>query len=67
MTIKSEGIDRYKVLVVGKNGKLNETIEGSALWSKVRGGLSCQGITSLLYIACLMLICIAPIYILATR
>ena len=33
MTIKSEGIDRYKVLVVGKNGKLNETIEGSALWS----------------------------------
>ena len=30
----SQGNDRYKVLVVGKNGKLNETIEGSALWSK---------------------------------
>ena len=29
----SGGINRYKVLVVGKNGKLNETIEGSALWS----------------------------------
>ena len=28
-----QGIDWYKVLVVGKNGKLNETIEGSALWS----------------------------------
>ena len=24
----SQGIDLYKVLVVGKNGKLNETIEG---------------------------------------
>ena len=23
----------YKVLVVGKNGKLNDTIEASALWS----------------------------------
>ena len=33
MTRIREGIDRYKVLVVGKNGKLNETIEGSALWS----------------------------------
>ena len=30
----SQGIDRYKVLVVRKNGKLNETIEVSALWSK---------------------------------
>ena len=29
----SQGIDWYKVLVVGKNGKLNETIEVSALWS----------------------------------
>ena len=29
----SQGNDRYKVLVVGKNGKLNETIEVSALWS----------------------------------
>ena len=29
-----QGIDWYKVLVVGKNGKLNETIEVSALWSK---------------------------------
>ena len=29
----SQGIDRYKVPVVGKNGKLNETIEVSALWS----------------------------------
>ena len=35
MTRMSGGIDRYKVLVVGKNGKLNETIEGSALWSTV--------------------------------
>ena len=33
MTRMSGGIDRYKVLVVGKNGKLNKTIEGSALWS----------------------------------
>ena len=30
----SQGIDWYKVLVVGKNGKLNEIIEVSALWSK---------------------------------
>ena len=29
----SQGIDWYKVPVVGKNGKLNETIEGGALWS----------------------------------
>ena len=29
----SQGIDWYKVLVVGKSGKLNETIEVSALWS----------------------------------
>ena len=29
----SQGIDWYKVLVVGKNGKLNDTIEASALWS----------------------------------
>ena len=29
----SQGIDRYKVPVVGINGKLNETIEVSALWS----------------------------------
>ena len=29
------GIDRYKVLVVGKNGKLNETTEGSVLWSNI--------------------------------
>ena len=28
-----QGIDWYKVLVVGKNSKLNETIEVSALWS----------------------------------
>ena len=28
-----QGIDWYKVLVVGKNGKLNETIQVSALWS----------------------------------
>ena len=28
-----QGIDWYKVLMVGKNGKLNETIEVSALWS----------------------------------
>ena len=28
-----QGIDRYKVPVVGKDGKLNETIERSALWS----------------------------------
>ena len=28
-----QGIELYKVLVVGKNGKLNETIEVSALWS----------------------------------
>ena len=28
-----QGIDRYEVPVVGKNGKLNETIEVSALWS----------------------------------
>ena len=26
-------IDSYKVLVVGKNGRLNDTIEVSALWS----------------------------------
>ena len=30
----SQGIDWYKVPVVGKNGKLNDTIEVSALWSK---------------------------------
>ena len=29
----------YKVLVVGKNGKLNDTIEASALWS-IRGDFS---------------------------
>ena len=29
----SQGIDWYKVPVAGKNGKLNETIEVSALWS----------------------------------
>ena len=28
-----QGIDRYKVPVVGKNGKLNDTIEVNALWS----------------------------------
>ena len=33
MTGISQGIDRCKVPVVGKNGKLNETIERSALWS----------------------------------
>ena len=33
MTCISQGIDRCKVPVVGKNGKLNETIERSALWS----------------------------------
>ena len=31
----SQGIHRYKVPVVGKNGKLNETIERSALWSTI--------------------------------
>ena len=35
MISKSQGIDRYKVPVVGKNGKLNEMIERSALWSNV--------------------------------
>ena len=29
----SQGIDWYKVPVVGKHGKLNETIEVGALWS----------------------------------
>ena len=29
----SQGINRYKVLVVEKQGKFNETIEVSALWS----------------------------------
>ena len=29
----------YKVLVVGKNGKLNDTIEANALWS-IRGDFS---------------------------
>ena len=29
----SQGINWYKVPVVGKHGKLNETIEVSALWS----------------------------------
>ena len=33
MITVSQGIDRYKLFVVGKNGKLNETIEVSALWS----------------------------------
>ena len=33
MSSISQGMDRYKVPVVGKNGKLNETIEWSALWS----------------------------------
>ena len=33
MTSISQEIDRYKVPVLGKNGKLNETIEVSALWS----------------------------------
>ena len=40
----SQGIDWYKVPVVGKNGKLNETIEGGALWSstiiRTPGGLT---------------------------
>ena len=34
MTRISEGIERYKVLVVGKNGKLNEMIEMSA-WRSI--------------------------------
>ena len=29
----SQGIDWYKVPMVGKHGKLNDTIEVSALWS----------------------------------
>ena len=29
----SQGIERYKVPVVEKSGKLNETIEVSVLWS----------------------------------
>ena len=29
----SQGTERYKVPVVGKNGKLKETIEVSVLWS----------------------------------
>ena len=33
VTLISQGIDRYKVPVVAKNGKLNEMIEVSALWS----------------------------------
>ena len=33
ITSTSQGIHRYKVPVVGKNGKLNETIEVGALWS----------------------------------
>ena len=32
----SQGIDLYRVLVVGKNGKLNETIEVSALYYEGR-------------------------------
>ena len=32
----SQGIDRYKVPVVGKNGKLNDTIEVNALWSSTQ-------------------------------
>ena len=38
----SQGIDWYKVLVVGKSGKLNETIEVSALWSIWEGWQSLQ-------------------------
>ena len=34
----SQGIDWYKVLVVGKNGKLSDTIEASALWSSQSPG-----------------------------
>ena len=33
LTLVSQGIDCYKGLMVGKNGKLNDTIEASALWS----------------------------------
>ena len=33
MTNIGQGIDRYKVPVVGKNGKLYDTIEVSAWWS----------------------------------
>ena len=38
LTTISQGIDWYKVLVVGKNGKLNDMIEVSALWSRRRCG-----------------------------
>ena len=38
----SQGIDWYKVLVVGKHGKLNETIEVSALWSNMVSSTSGQ-------------------------
>ena len=33
MISRSQGIHGYKVPVVGKNGKLNETMERSVLWS----------------------------------
>ena len=35
LTLISQGIDWYKVLVVGKNCKLNDTIKASALWSNI--------------------------------
>ena len=58
----SQGIDWYKVLVVGKNGKLNETIEVSALWSiisldlyKLEGNTGVpHGSTLGLYYVCLI-------------
>ena len=35
-SLLSQGIYWYKVPVVGKHGKLNETIEVSALWSIIQ-------------------------------
>ena len=37
----SQGIDSHKVLMVGKNGTLNDTIEVSALWSNKLAAAGC--------------------------
>ena len=42
MSSISQGIDWYKVPVVVKNGKLNETIEWSAFWSIGGCDLTCR-------------------------
>ena len=54
MTRIGGGIDRYKVVVVGKNGKLEETLEGSALWSQQPVCLKKSPLFSLLFFSKIM-------------